>query len=147
ALGSVGPVALRPRPLIVKPAKGLRHLAQQRPPGRLAALCRDRADLIHTPVFHRLGQAHKRFHPRPAPEGMPMILRDIAAALSAPLEGDGSIEIADIADPIYASGSDLALAMTRESVPALAQTKARAVIVALKVAAAVDRFDAVITVE
>jgi len=76
-----------------------------------------------------------------------MILRDIAAALSAPLEGDGSIEIADIADPVYASGSDLALAMTRESVPALAQTKARAVIVALKVAAAVDRFDAVITVE
>jgi len=78
---------------------------------------------------------------------MPMILRDIAAALSAPVEGDGSIEIAGIADPAHASGSDLALAMTRESVPALAHTKARAVIVALKVAAAVDRFDAVIKVE
>jgi UDP-3-O-[3-hydroxymyristoyl] glucosamine N-acyltransferase len=78
---------------------------------------------------------------------MPMILRDIAAALSASVEGDGSIEIAGIADPAYASASDLALAMTRESVPALALTKARAVVVAVKVAAAVDRFDAVIKVE
>jgi UDP-3-O-[3-hydroxymyristoyl] glucosamine N-acyltransferase len=77
---------------------------------------------------------------------MPMILRDIAAALSAPVEGDGSIEIAGIADPSHASGSDLALAMTRESVPALAHTKARAVIVTPKDAAAVDRFDAVIKV-
>jgi UDP-3-O-[3-hydroxymyristoyl] glucosamine N-acyltransferase len=78
---------------------------------------------------------------------MPMILRDIAAALSAPVEGDGSIEIAGIADPAHASGSDLALAMTRESVPALAHTKARAVVVAVKGAAAVERFDAVIKVE
>ena len=79
---------------------------------------------------------------------MPMILRDIAAALSAPIEGDGSIEITGITDPAHASGSsDLALAMTRESVPALAHTKARAVIVTPKVAAAVDRFDAVIKVE
>jgi UDP-3-O-[3-hydroxymyristoyl] glucosamine N-acyltransferase len=76
-----------------------------------------------------------------------MILRDIAAALSASLEGDGTIEIAGIADPGHASASDLALAMTRESVPALAHTNARAVVVALKVAAAVDRFDAVIKVE
>ena len=77
-----------------------------------------------------------------------MILRDIAAALSAPIEGDGSIEIAGITDPAHASGSsDLALAMTRESVPALAHSKARAVIVTPKVAAAVDRFDAVIKVE
>ena len=46
-----------------------------------------------------------------------MILRDIAAALSAPLEGDGSIEITGIADPAHASGrSELALAMTPESV-------------------------------
>jgi UDP-3-O-[3-hydroxymyristoyl] glucosamine N-acyltransferase len=78
---------------------------------------------------------------------MPMILRDIAAALSAPVEGDGSIDIAGIADPAHASGSDLALAMTRESVPALAHSKARAVVVAAKVAAAVERFDAVIKVE
>src|SRR5262245_48047085 len=78
---------------------------------------------------------------------MPMILRDIAAALSAPLVGDGGIEITGIADPAHASGSDLALAMTRESVPTLAQTKARAVVVAVKVAAAVERFDAVIKIE
>jgi UDP-3-O-[3-hydroxymyristoyl] glucosamine N-acyltransferase len=78
---------------------------------------------------------------------MAMILRDIAAALSAPVEGDGSIEIAGIADPAHAGSSDLALAMTRESVPALGHTKARAVVVALKVAAPVDRFDAVIKVE
>jgi UDP-3-O-[3-hydroxymyristoyl] glucosamine N-acyltransferase len=78
---------------------------------------------------------------------MPMILRDIAAALSARVEGDGGIEIAGIADPAHASGSDLALAMTRESAPTLAHTKARAVVVALKVTAAVDRFDAVIKVE
>jgi len=76
-----------------------------------------------------------------------MILRDIAAALSAPFEGDGSIEIADIADPAHASGSHLALAMTRESVAALADTKARAVVVTPKVSAAVDRFAAVIKVE
>jgi UDP-3-O-[3-hydroxymyristoyl] glucosamine N-acyltransferase len=78
---------------------------------------------------------------------MPMILRDIAVALSASVEGDGSIEIAGIADPALASRSDLALAMTRESVPALAHTQARAVVVAIKVAAAVDRFDAVLKVE
>jgi len=77
-----------------------------------------------------------------------MILRDIAAALSASLEGDGSIEIARIADPASASGrSDLALAMTPDSVAALEHTKARAVVVAPKGAAALDRFDAVIKVE
>ena len=77
-----------------------------------------------------------------------MILREIAAALSAPVEGDGSLEIARITDPAYASGpADLALAMTRESVPALAHTKARAVVVALKAAAAIERFDAVIKVD
>jgi UDP-3-O-[3-hydroxymyristoyl] glucosamine N-acyltransferase len=79
---------------------------------------------------------------------MPMILRDIAAALSVPVEGEGSIEIAGIADPAHASGpSDLALAMTPESLPSLAHTKARAVVVGPKIAAAVDRFDAVIKVE
>jgi UDP-3-O-[3-hydroxymyristoyl] glucosamine N-acyltransferase len=80
---------------------------------------------------------------------MPMILRDIAAALSAPVEGDDSIEIARIADPAHASGrSDLALAMTRESIPALAHTKARAVVVALKATAeAIEGFDAVIKIE
>jgi UDP-3-O-[3-hydroxymyristoyl] glucosamine N-acyltransferase len=77
-----------------------------------------------------------------------MMLRDIAAALSAPLEGDGSIEITGIADPAHAAGRcDLALAMTPESIAALAHTKARAVVVAPKGAMAIDRFDAVIKVE
>ena len=71
-----------------------------------------------------------------------------AAALSAPLEGDDSIEITRISEPASASGrSDLALAMTPDSVAALALTKARAVIVGAKGAAALDRFDAVIKVE
>jgi UDP-3-O-[3-hydroxymyristoyl] glucosamine N-acyltransferase len=79
---------------------------------------------------------------------MPMILRDIAAALAAPLEGDGSIEIARIASPAEAMGAaDLALAMTPDSAAALAHTKARAVVVAPKAAAAAGRFDAVIKVE
>jgi UDP-3-O-[3-hydroxymyristoyl] glucosamine N-acyltransferase len=78
---------------------------------------------------------------------MPMILRDIAAALSAPFEGDGTIEIARIADPAEAGASDLALAMTLETVAALGNTKARAVIVTGKRAAPLDRFDAVIKIE
>jgi UDP-3-O-[3-hydroxymyristoyl] glucosamine N-acyltransferase len=77
-----------------------------------------------------------------------MILRDIATALSTPLEGDGSIEIERISDPASASGrSDLALAMTPESFAMLGLTKASAVVVASKSAVALDRFDAVIKVE
>jgi UDP-3-O-[3-hydroxymyristoyl] glucosamine N-acyltransferase len=75
-----------------------------------------------------------------------MILRDIAAALSASLDGDGTIEIERIAQPATAGRADLALAMTPDAVSALASTKARAVVVA-KSAAAGGRFDAVVTVE
>jgi UDP-3-O-[3-hydroxymyristoyl] glucosamine N-acyltransferase len=75
-----------------------------------------------------------------------MILRDIAAALSASLDGDGSIEIAGIADPAAAGRSDLALAMTPDAVAALAGTQARAVVVA-KSAASPGRFEAVVAVE
>lgn len=76
-----------------------------------------------------------------------MILRDIAAALSASVAGDGSIEIERIADPAEAAGrSDLALAMTAETAAALKDTKARAVVVTMRSDAALDRFDAVITV-
>ncbi|HEV3184311.1 MAG TPA: UDP-3-O-(3-hydroxymyristoyl)glucosamine N-acyltransferase [Xanthobacteraceae bacterium] len=75
-----------------------------------------------------------------------MILRDIAAALSASLDGDGTIEIERIAEPAAAGRADLALAMTPDAVSALANTKARAVVVA-KSAAAGGRFDAVVTVE
>jgi len=77
-----------------------------------------------------------------------MILRDIAAALSAPVEGDGSIDIARIADPTEATdGAALALAMTPGTVAGLARTKARAVVVTGKCAVPLDRFDAVIKVE
>src|ERR1043165_1954186 len=141
------PLALRPPPAIVKRRARVLNLALESPPGKAAALCRDRADLIHIPPSIGSDRAHERGRPRRVPKGMPMILRDIAAALSAPVEGDGSIDIAGIADPAHASGSDLALAMTRESVPALAHSKARAVVVAAKVAAAVERFDAGIKVE
>jgi UDP-3-O-[3-hydroxymyristoyl] glucosamine N-acyltransferase len=58
-----------------------------------------------------------------------MILRDIAAALAASVDGDASIEIAGIADPAEAGGSDLALAMTAETGAGLAHTKARAIVV------------------
>jgi UDP-3-O-[3-hydroxymyristoyl] glucosamine N-acyltransferase len=75
-----------------------------------------------------------------------MILRDIAAALSASLDGDGSIEIEGIADPAAAGLSDLALAMTPDAVAALPRTRARAVVVA-KSAASPGRFEAVVTVE
>jgi UDP-3-O-[3-hydroxymyristoyl] glucosamine N-acyltransferase len=79
---------------------------------------------------------------------MSMILRDIAAALSAPIEGDDSIEITRVANPTEAAGqSDLALAMTVDTVAALGRTKAHAVIVTDKCVEPLDRFDAVIKVE
>lgn len=76
-----------------------------------------------------------------------MRLRDIAVALSAALDGDGTIEVERIADPETAGRSDLALAMTPDTVAALAHTKARAVVIAAKAAAPRERFDAVIAVE
>ena len=77
-----------------------------------------------------------------------MKLRDIAVALSAPLKGDGEIDIQGIADPANGLGaSDLALAMTRDAVAALENCKARAAIVAVGCDALLDRFDAVIIVE
>ena len=77
-----------------------------------------------------------------------MMLRDIAAALSAPLVGNGEIDIQGIADPANEMGSsDLALAMTRATVAALENCKARAAVVAVGCDAPLDRFDAVITVE
>jgi UDP-3-O-[3-hydroxymyristoyl] glucosamine N-acyltransferase len=77
-----------------------------------------------------------------------MMLRDIAAALSSPLVGDGGIDIQGIADPADEIGaSDLALVMTRDAVAALGNCKARAAIVAAKCDAPLDRFDAVITVK
>ena len=77
-----------------------------------------------------------------------MMLRAIAAALSAPFIGDGEIDIQGIVDPADKIGaSDLALAMTRDAVAALENCKARAAIVAVGCDAPLDRFDAVITVK
>jgi len=77
-----------------------------------------------------------------------MLLRDIAAALSAPHVGDGNIEIRRITDPAGAAdASDLALAMTRETALGLAGSKARAAVVAAGSEAPLARLDALITVE
>jgi UDP-3-O-[3-hydroxymyristoyl] glucosamine N-acyltransferase len=77
-----------------------------------------------------------------------MMVRDIAATLSAPFTGDGKIEILGIADPLNAvRTSDLALAMTRDAAAGLATCKARAAIVAAGCEVPLDRFDAVITAE
>jgi UDP-3-O-[3-hydroxymyristoyl] glucosamine N-acyltransferase len=82
-----------------------------------------------------------------------MMLRDIAAALSASYVGDGEIEIVGIADPAHANEpggprtSRLALAMTREAVAALSTCSARAAVVTAECDMPLDRFDAVIKVE
>jgi len=76
-----------------------------------------------------------------------MMLQEIAAALAAPFKGDGKIDIQGIADPTNEIGaSDLAVAMTPETVAALENCRARAAVVTAGCDAALDRFDAVITV-
>ena len=61
----------------------------------------------------------------------PVTLAEIAAALGADVHGDGSIRIARAAHPTEAAGpDDLALAMEKGLVEALADTKARAAVVA-----------------
>jgi len=91
-------------------------------------------------------QSHELVRRRRANEGLPMMLRDIAAALSGAVEGDASIEVAGLADPAEAGPADLALAMTPETVAALERTKARAVVVASNSLALPRRFDALIRV-
>lgn len=60
-----------------------------------------------------------------------MKLADIAAALDARVEGDGSLEIVRPVHPTEATGpADLALAMDKALVPLLESTKARAAVVA-----------------
>ncbi len=77
-----------------------------------------------------------------------MQTKDIAAALSARLEGDGGIEIDRIVPPDAAARpSDLALAMTRHAAATLANTKAVAVVVSAKQPPAAGRFKTVIHVE
>ena len=61
----------------------------------------------------------------------PVTLAEIATALGAEVHGDGSIRIARAAHPTEAAGpDDLALAMEKGLVEALAETKARAAVVA-----------------
>ena len=74
--------------------------------------------------------------------------KDVAAALSARLQGDGEIELRRLVHPSDAQGpGDLALAMSPDSAAALASTKAIAVIVAATGPQPPARFKAVITVE
>jgi UDP-3-O-[3-hydroxymyristoyl] glucosamine N-acyltransferase len=59
-----------------------------------------------------------------------MLTRDIAKALSARLEGDGTIDIVRLVHPARAEGpSDLAIAMSAEATAALPHSKAGAVVV------------------
>lgn len=60
-----------------------------------------------------------------------MLVRDIAQALGAELDGDGDIAVKRLVHPAQAEGpSDLALAANPQAAAALAQTKASAVVVA-----------------
>jgi UDP-3-O-[3-hydroxymyristoyl] glucosamine N-acyltransferase len=60
-----------------------------------------------------------------------MLVRDIAEALGAKLDGDGEIAIDRLVHPARAERpSDLAIAMSPQAAAALAQTKAQAVLVA-----------------
>jgi len=60
-----------------------------------------------------------------------MLVRDIAQALGAALDGDGDIAVKRLVHPAQAEGtSDLALATSPQAAAALAQTRASAVVVA-----------------
>src|ERR1043166_2534466 len=100
-----GTVALRRGPAIVKRGGEALQPCLGSPPGTQGGALPGSARPDTHPPFHRIGQAHERVRPQRAPEGMPMILRDIAAALAAPFEGDGTIEIARIADPAEAESA------------------------------------------
>ncbi len=77
-----------------------------------------------------------------------MLTKDIAEALSARLEGDGTIEIGRLVHPARAERpSDLAIAMSADAAAALAQTRARAVVVSAKEPVRSGVFSAVIAVE
>ncbi len=76
-----------------------------------------------------------------------MLTRDIAQALSARLEGDGTIAIDRLVHPERAERpSDLAVAMSVEAATALPRSKARAVVVSAAQAVPSGGFAAVIAV-
>ncbi len=77
-----------------------------------------------------------------------MKINDIAKALEARFEGDGGLQIDRLVFPAEASrGTDLALAMSKDAVAALAQGKAQAAVVAAKNPAPAGTFKALITVD
>ncbi|MGB6536923.1 MAG: UDP-3-O-(3-hydroxymyristoyl)glucosamine N-acyltransferase [Xanthobacteraceae bacterium] len=76
-----------------------------------------------------------------------MLTKEIAQALGARLEGDGGIEIERLVHPARADReSDLAVALSAETVAALPRSKARAVVVAAAQPLASGQFPAVIAV-
>ncbi len=77
-----------------------------------------------------------------------MLTKDIAAALSGRLDGDGAIDVRRIVHPLQATcATDLAIAMTADAAGALARTKAEAAVVLVRSAPPSGRFKAVIAVE
>jgi UDP-3-O-[3-hydroxymyristoyl] glucosamine N-acyltransferase len=77
-----------------------------------------------------------------------MYISDIAKALEARYEGDGGLQIDRLTHPAEADrGSDLALAMNKDAVAALAHGKAQAAVVAAKNPAPSGAFKALITVD
>jgi UDP-3-O-[3-hydroxymyristoyl] glucosamine N-acyltransferase len=61
-----------------------------------------------------------------------MLVRDIAAALSAEVVGDGSFAVERVVHPANAAPSDLAVAMSRDAFAALATSKAQAAVISGK---------------
>jgi UDP-3-O-[3-hydroxymyristoyl] glucosamine N-acyltransferase len=76
-----------------------------------------------------------------------MLVRDIAEALGATLDGDGEIAIERLVHPARAERpSDLAIATSPQAAAALAQTKAKAVVVAAAAPPPLRSFSAVIAI-
>jgi UDP-3-O-[3-hydroxymyristoyl] glucosamine N-acyltransferase len=76
-----------------------------------------------------------------------MLVRDIAQALGAQLDGDGEMDVARLVHPSQAEGpADLALATSPQAAAALMQTKASAVVVAAAAPRPNRAFAAVIAV-
>jgi UDP-3-O-[3-hydroxymyristoyl] glucosamine N-acyltransferase len=76
-----------------------------------------------------------------------MLVRDIAEALGAKLEGDGEIAIDRLVHPARAERpSDLAIAMNPQAAAALAQTKALAILVAAAAPPPPRAFSAIIAI-
>ena len=74
-----------------------------------------------------------------------MLVRDVAAALSAQLVGDGSLDVERVVHPSAAErASDLAVAINSDAFSALAGSKAQAAVVSDKTAKPRDGLKAII---